>query len=161
MEDKIMDNEKYYITDQNDMFTFFQVINQIEPVSVVDVGMFLKRIGGVSRNILDQTIDENLRLDAVEVIDNISLPVYDTIYNDIITLEKINSLQNPELVIMMRLTGILDDAELKHVVLWASENARYIVTDADTYREMCKYNLNVRVREITVDSDIYYLILLS
>ena len=41
--------ENYYITNDNDIFVFFEIISQTSPRSILDVGMFLKRIGAVTR----------------------------------------------------------------------------------------------------------------
>ena len=40
------------VRDKNIMYIFCEVINQLEPESILDIGMFFKSIGGVSRQIL-------------------------------------------------------------------------------------------------------------
>lgn len=155
-----MDNDKYFITNKNDMFVFFQMIKQIEPESVLDVGMFLKRIGAISRNVLDSSIDENIRLDAVDIDDGVKLAVYDTVYTNAVTLQKLDLIKKTDLVMMMDAAGIMSVKELENVILWSEKNAKYIVTDAKTYKEVCKYTINFQARDITVDDDVYYLILL-
>ena len=46
------------ISDENMNYIFFQVINRIEAKRVLDVGMFLKRTGSVSRGMMDEKISE-------------------------------------------------------------------------------------------------------
>lgn len=154
-----MVNAKYYITNKNDMFVFFQMIEQIEPESVLDMGMFLKRIGAISRNVLDSSIDENIRLDAVDIEDSVKLAVYDTVYTNIVKLQNLDLIQKTDLVMMMDAAGIMSMKELENVILWSEKNAKYIVTDAETYKEVCKYTINFQTRDITVDDDVYYLLL--
>lgn len=153
-----MVNAKYYITNKNEMFVFFQMIEQIEPESVLDVGMFLKRIGAISRNVLDSSIDENIRLDAVDIDDGVKLAVYDTVYTNIVTLQKLDLIQKTDLVMMMDAAGIMSVKELENVILWSEKNAKYIVTDAETYKEVSRFTINFQARNITVDEDVYYLI---
>lgn len=73
------------VISNNIAFVFTEVIKQIEPKSVLDIGMFYKNIGAVSRRILDAELDKNCRLTGVceETIEN--LPIYETIYDEIIT----------------------------------------------------------------------------
>ncbi|MBQ1194349.1 MAG: hypothetical protein IIX45_09585 [Lachnospiraceae bacterium] len=72
-----------YITNQNDIFMYFEIINQTEPSSVLDIGMFLKRIGAVSRQCMGCEIDKNIVLEGIDFMGDISAPVYNTIYNTI------------------------------------------------------------------------------
>ena len=37
------------VRDKNIMYIFCEVINQLEPESILDIGMFFKSIGGESR----------------------------------------------------------------------------------------------------------------
>ena len=41
---------------KNDIYIFFETMKQLEPHSILDIGMFFKRIGAVSRNAMDEEI---------------------------------------------------------------------------------------------------------
>lgn len=46
------------ITDKDVMYIYSEVINQMEPQKILDVGMFYKAIGAVSRRILEMEVPE-------------------------------------------------------------------------------------------------------
>lgn len=47
------------ITDKDVMYIYSEVINQMEPQKILDVGMFYKAIGAVSRRILEMEVPED------------------------------------------------------------------------------------------------------
>lgn len=53
--------------------------------TVLDVGMFLKKMGTVSRQALGSGIGMNVKLYGIDTIPEIRLAVYDKIYDEIIT----------------------------------------------------------------------------
>lgn len=74
------------ITDKDVMYIYSEVINQMEPRKILDVGMFYKAIGAVSRRILEMEVPEDCYITGVET-DSISwLNVYETIYDEIVWL---------------------------------------------------------------------------
>lgn len=62
---------------------YFSVINDIMPETVLDIGMFLKRNGSVSRASGGLSIKNQIILDGVDVMPSINLGVYKTIYDHI------------------------------------------------------------------------------
>lgn len=54
------------LNNQNDMYLYFQMINELQPDSVLDAGMFLKRAGSVSRQMMGCGISEDVRLDGID-----------------------------------------------------------------------------------------------
>ena len=71
------------ITNQNDIYIFFEIIKQIEPKSIIDLGMFLKRIGNISRQTANEEISGAVRMDAVDYLGDLQVPVYERVYNNI------------------------------------------------------------------------------
>ncbi len=76
------------ITDQNDFFFYFEIIRQIRPESVLDIGMFLKRIGAVSRNVKNMSFPDSVLLTGVDTDLTDNLGIYETIYDSIITVDE-------------------------------------------------------------------------
>ena len=60
------------ITDKDVMYIYSEVINQMEPQKILDVGMYYKAIGAVSRIILEMEVPEDCHITGVET-DRISV----------------------------------------------------------------------------------------
>ncbi|MGN0342148.1 MAG: DUF4422 domain-containing protein [Roseburia sp.] len=71
------------ITKENDIYLYFEIIRQLRPASVLDVGMFLSRIGAVSRQAMGCEVPEMVILDGVRTEESVCLPVYEGIYGRI------------------------------------------------------------------------------
>ena len=65
------------ITDKDVMYIYSEVINQMEPQKILDVGMFYKAIGAVSRRILEMEVPEDCYITGVEADSISGLNVYD------------------------------------------------------------------------------------
>lgn len=75
--------EDLVITDGTDIYVYFEVLRQLRPARVLDVGMFLKRIGAVSREAMSCRLPEGLRLDGIDAMPERRIPIYDRIYDHI------------------------------------------------------------------------------
>lgn len=64
------------IRNENDIYIYFEVITQLEPRKILDIGMFLKRIGSVARKVMDEELSEELVLDGVDLFPEIDFPVW-------------------------------------------------------------------------------------
>ena len=51
------------LKNENDIYLYFETIEQLEPKHILDVGMFLKRIGSVSRKVMDREVLADIRLE--------------------------------------------------------------------------------------------------
>ena len=71
------------VRDKNIMYIFCEVINQLEPESILDIGMFFKSIGGVSRQILGIEISDSIYITGVDTDKTNGLNVYSRVYNKI------------------------------------------------------------------------------
>lgn len=74
------------ITNDNDIFVYFKLIEQLQPASILDVGLFLQRIGAVSRQAMSCEIPSNIYLEGIELFGENILPIYHKIYNKITRL---------------------------------------------------------------------------
>ncbi len=61
---------------------YYNIINQLQPKSILDVGMFLNRAGMISRSSSTRALDDNIALTGISFLEH-PLPVYHTIYNQI------------------------------------------------------------------------------
>ena len=68
------------VRDKNIMYIFCEVINQLEPESILDIGMFFKSIGGVSRQILGIEISDSIYITGVDTDKTNGLNVYSRVY---------------------------------------------------------------------------------
>lgn len=85
------------IVSADDITAYLNIIRLIEPQSILDVGMFLKRIGAVSRRNRNVEIASTARLDGVDFMDNLKLPVMNVIYDNVFPLQQfINSVRAGE-----------------------------------------------------------------
>ena len=88
-----MKGSKYMITtNKNDFIAYFQIINQLNAKSVLDIGMFLKSAGCVSRQACGLEIPGHVILDGIDLFPSIHIPVYEKIYNHIFGRELHHSL---------------------------------------------------------------------
>lgn len=74
------------ITDHTEICVYFELIRQLAPKKLLDFGMFLKRIGAVSRQAMDLEIAEKIKMTAVDLFPEVAFPVYTKVYNQIIPL---------------------------------------------------------------------------
>ena len=76
---------KMILTNETDIYTFFEIIDKSEAGSILDVGMFLKRIGSVSRQVKEKEIPRDRILTGVDYFEEIQCPVWNNIYDKIYT----------------------------------------------------------------------------
>lgn len=79
------------ITDRNDIYLYFEWIKQTNPQSVLDFGVFLQRIGAVSRQVMNCEISKNIVLEGVSMNEEVQ-PVYTRIYDKITNIKSIHTL---------------------------------------------------------------------
>ena len=79
------------ITDRNDIYLYFEWIKQTKPVNILDFGIFLQRIGAVSRQVMNCEIPKDIVLEGVSMNQDVS-PVYTKIYDKITNIKSIHTL---------------------------------------------------------------------
>ena len=57
-----MSNDRMILRNENSIYMFYEIVEQLEPASILDMGMFLKRAGSVSRKIMDRKCQRRLYL---------------------------------------------------------------------------------------------------
>lgn len=76
-------NKNKIITNLTDMVVYFQLIQKTQATSVLDVGLFLERIGAVSRTTSIGGISESVVLEGISMAEERPFPIYESIYNQI------------------------------------------------------------------------------
>lgn len=75
------------ITSGNDIYFYFEMLRQLSPKRVLDVGMFLKRIGAVSRQAMATELSSQIQLWGVDLFPEVPLPIYEQIYDEVLEKE--------------------------------------------------------------------------
>ena len=148
-----------YITNENDIFTYFSVINDICPTSIIDVGMFLKRIGAVSRQARGVEIIRDIKLDGIELFPNITTKVFDVIYDKICDMNFLETSTQYDLMMMLRTENILTQIETERIWEWAKHNVKYVFINCDTEEELEELKKKGNVRDIRLEKELYAIVI--
>lgn len=97
------------LINENDIYVYFEIIKQNSAKRVLDVGMFLSRIKAVSRQVENLSINENVILDGVNITSEEIFPVYQKIYDSIITNYDWGN--DYDLIIFLRANEFLDPVQ--------------------------------------------------
>ncbi|WP_075721639.1 hypothetical protein [Roseburia sp. 499] len=154
--------DKMILTYETDIYAFFEVIDRTEADSILDVGMFLKRIGSVSRQVKDKEIPADKKMVGVDFFPEIVCPVWNTIYDAIYKPEEIFSSENHqkyELAVMIQVEELAHKEEMPLMWNWLSSHVSYLLTDwnLEEVKEMVAFKTE---QEITVDGRSYRFITL-
>lgn len=149
--------EKMVLGNSTDIYSFFEIINQAEVNSILDVGMFLKRIGSVSRQVKDREISLDTELVGIDLFPEIRCPVWNTIYDMVYGwefFENGNSGQIYDMAVVLDLDGLIDLKQSFLMWKWISEHVSYILTDwvLGENEETIKFHSE---QEIIVDEKVY------
>ena len=129
------------ITNQNDIYLYFEIIKQIQPQKVLDVGMFLKRMGAVSRQAVNSEVGSEVELYGVDFMGDCRVEVYEQVYDVIEDMPefmmKVKEGWNEEFDLAWMLHTAdsgLDDNSEKILWKWLSEHTDYAVVDKEGFR---------------------------
>lgn len=148
------------IKNENSIYIFYEMIEQLEPASVLDVGMFLKRVGSVSRKIMGREVPESVQLDGVDFFPQTSFPIWNTIYDQIKTAEEFFSTGDKkryDLVTVLGMSELQKEILLTEIVERTAEVAKYVLTDR-LETEWCAQKRFIRAVDIKVEDDVFYLV---
>lgn len=108
----------------DEVLFYFDFINKNKADCVLDIGMFIKRFRGISRQTMNRELPEELLLDGI-CMDGESFPIYGKIYDHIFSKEE-KSDKYYDLVMALYLEEILSEEELKEWILYAIDHGRYV-----------------------------------
>lgn len=149
------------ITNQNDIYIFFEIIKQIEPKSIIDLGMFLKRIGNISRQTANEEISGAVRMDAVDYLGDLQVPVYERVYNNIYNESAfLKSAATYELAVILRPERIV--SREREECLWSHLKGKvpYVLTDCEDENRKGFLAGKGKSVELKLNSNVYELITL-
>ena len=134
---------------------FFYAIEQKAPTSILDIGMFLRKIGSISREFGDYAIDDGIRLCAVDFGEEPLFPIYQSLYDAILQWPALlsekegNESEHYELALLIgeekRGTVLSDERLLK----WLKGRVEYLFTayqDESQMRLLRKYGMANGIR---------------
>ena len=79
--------EKRVITDAAEIYVYFELVKRLAPKTMLDFGMFLKRIGATARQAMNCEIPGDVRLNAVDLFPEVDFPIYRKIYDSVVPLD--------------------------------------------------------------------------
>ena len=148
------------LKNENDIYIYFEVIEQLEPRRILDIGMFLKRIGGISRKAMNREVPEDIQLDGVDFYPEIDFPVWHHMYNNIYDVDSFlkNDRKAPyELAVILGAETFYQDSACSLMMLKLSECVRYVLVNQIS--EEWKHQVSVfRTIDLQVEGDCYYLL---
>lgn len=133
------------VREKNIMYIFCEVINQLEPESILDIGMFFKSIGGVSRQILNVKISDSIYITGVSTDETNNLNVYSRVYDKIISKNEMcedkqwgyqdinQQVEKYDLAIL--LSDLVGNGDKEQLIKNIEDKARYMLM----YNEDIKY----------------------
>ncbi len=145
---------------ENSIYLFYEVIEQIEPETILDVGMFLKRTGAVSRKIMSREVPECAELTGIDFFPEINFPVWHMIYDCIVDAGQYFKTEDDktyDLTVLLGLRELKEKIPFEQIVERISESSRYILSDEwDPLWSTTEGFLDVV--DIKMDADIFYLL---
>lgn len=148
---------------QNDIFAFYEVINDIKPQKVLDVGMFLKSVGSVSRKIMNLEIDEKVWLMGIDFCPVIQFPVFREIYNEIYTtkefIHKEETIKRIDLGIYLEARNRKLLGKEKQIIEKVLGKCSYFLSNDVNLQELCEKRPEDTIT-IHVENNEYYIFVL-
>lgn len=172
------------IVNQNDVYLYFEIIRQLKPESVLDAGMFLKRIGAVSRQAMNAEISAGVELCGIDVMPECGAGVYGVIYDKVWNVKDfLNGIycakarekdKEPakrklaadteklyDLAFMLRTDACLASSDERRIVSRIAGEASYLVLDDDGYERNKEVLLFKSYRELELEQDRYKIVILN
>ena len=149
----------YEITNQNDMFFFFEMVKRTEPDSILDIGLFLQRIGAVSRQVKNMEIPSETTCDGMPLSNQQFFPVSTAIYQSIVDLNSAGNYYDMISIIgITDLISVEDEAQLWN---WLSSHAHCVIADCRQPERLQMFYTKGICTDYQIDDDTYAMIVLN
>lgn len=147
------------IRKQNDIYIFFETIEKAEPGSILDAGMFLKRVGSISRQMMNREVSGDVCMDGIEFFPETTFPVWENLYDHIYSWEEFLQRQKENQYELGIILGIDDlRQEVNGELIPVMKNCcQYLLLDGLTEEEIELID-NKNIRNIKIEGDVYYFI---
>lgn len=148
------------LKNENDIYMYFETIEQLAPQRVLDIGMFLKRIGSVSRKVMDREVPAEVCLDGIDFFPDLQFPVWESVYNIRYGIDRFleeNKKRRYDLAVFLGMDTVLLGLPLAELADELPVCTRYFLTDRfpQLWRERW---IRVLVRDFMLESSSYYLL---
>lgn len=144
---------------ENDLYLYFEAIQQLEPIRVLDIGMLLKRAGSVSRKAMNREVAKEIQLDGVDFFPETTFPAWKNIYNYIVderTFWKSEDLPNYDCTFLLGLERFSSKIASADMLRKVERCTKYALTDFK-FDEWSGRTCRIRIIDLKVDDDAYYL----
>ncbi len=144
---------------ENDIYLYFEAVQQLEPKRVLDIGMLLKRAGSVTRKVMNQEVMGEIQLDGVDFFPEIDFPVWRNIYNNVIDEKAFlewDTIVWYDCVFMLGVERLLTKTTLSEFIRKIRGCTRYVLSDCK-FKQWSGNKDGIRVIDLKVDDDAYYL----
>lgn len=143
--------------EENDLYIFFEIIEQLEPEKILDIGLLLKRAGCVCRKALDREFSEEIRLDGVDFILQPCFKALKNVYNNIIDVSTfLHQMPKPyyDCAIMIGFQDDPIDLLYSNLLLEVQRCSNYLLSDHldENWSKQSK-----KTSQLTINKDVYYL----
>lgn len=148
------------ITNENDGYIFFEVIKRLEAMSILDVGMLLKRIGAVSRCAMNEEVPKDALLAGVDFFPETDFPVWKNVYDQIIQKDaflECQQIQQYDLAVMLGAEELAERVDMPEIIRKVGCQTCYVLTDA-LLEDWKKQKPDLRMIDVSVENDRYYLL---
>lgn len=118
--------------DADRLYIYTELIKQIEPNSILDIGMFMKRYGAISRQVITAEIPKDVWFVGVDYMPEVDIPIYHEIYDEILEMDEVMKQyadQKFELIYALDLEKKFSRDEQKKIWNWMRTHAVHIVTN--------------------------------
>lgn len=147
------------LKNENDIYIYFETIEQLEPQNILDAGMFLKRIGSVSRKVMSRKIPADVRLDGVDFFPETSFPIWEKIYNSIMDVPvflESRSGAEYDLTVFLGTEALYQKQDFEAVSEKAAKHTRYLLADRNL-KQWNKILPDEKIKELNLEEKKYYL----
>lgn len=133
------------ITDADMIFFYLSMLDYLKPKRVLDIGMFLKRAGFVSRQAMSMEISREIMLHGVDVFPEYPLGIYGIIYDAVLDRETFlkeidRYAAMPEnrfdVAVLLGMEGILSREEEEKLYPHLLRLSRGVMTEVETAKRL-------------------------
>ena len=114
------------INNENIMYMYCNVLEQTGPESVLDIGLFYRHIGGVSRTILNSQVSGECFITGIDLENLKSYGVYNTIYDEIIKADDMGELSDKEYDLAVFLDKKITGLKRKNMFDFVKQNCKCV-----------------------------------
>lgn len=152
------------ITDKDEIYIYFEMLKRMQPKSVLDIGMFLKRIGAISRQAVSMRIPEEVFLYGIDFFSEVRLPVYEKVYNGILSkdlfFENCEVLVGTEeekfdMAVLLHIEEYLNPNELRQLGEVIAHLAKGVLTDEKIGKQLMLYGVPQEYQTLAVGENRY------